>query len=412
MNTEDLRRLAERAEGVEGRQADRLSEVHGRIRTARHRRTAVGAAAAAGVAIALVAGGAALTGSTDNTQEPVDQNTPRPAPTETVEAPAGQVTLRPEIGPGDIRGWELRASRTNTQPGFTGATDLSLTVETGGLLAFQSHIVTFCNGDPDTWWVLTMDLGGVEGGRNPDGSMQDGTRALFSSCAQDDPTEVPGPTGNIEPPTRDYREVARTYPMRMFVTGALSQAAQQCLSRTADTDACLATHGLAPLADSDAVFGFGVYEHKAAPVVLAGPGIRSQALAMADGVEYLVDRAVVSAPDAPRLVVPLPASDRPRIVAVFASETAALEVCAARLGNDIPSSPEEEQAQVEEFDRRCATELKLRIDGRRVPYQEHEFYFGEQQVVLPPGDAREVTVEVVRNDPRNVRFALAIWEAR
>lgn len=44
--------------------------------------------------------------------------------------------------------------------------------------------------------------------------------------------------------------------------------------------------------------------------------------------------------------------------------------------------------------------------------QDHDFALGEQQVVLPPGDAREVTVAVVKNDPRNVRYALVIWEAR
>jgi hypothetical protein len=412
VNTESLRRLADRAEGVEGRRADRLTEVHGRIRRARRRRAAIGAVTAVAT-VALVVAGVALAGSTDRSQEPVGPNTPQPTPTETVEAPSGQVTLRPEIGPGDIRGWELRASRTNSEPDYAGATDLSLTVETGGLYAFQSHIVTFCNGDPNTWWVLTMDLGGVEGGRNPDGSMQDGTRGMFGTCSQDDPIEVPGPTGNIEPQTRNYREAAMAYPLRMFVTDEVSTAAQQCLNRTMDTDACLSTHGLTPLGDTDATFGFGVYEHKAAPVVLSGPNIESQALTMADGVEYLVDRAVVSAPGSPRLVVAMPASDRSRIVAVYASGTAALEECAEGLGHrKPPQSAEEEQAQVEEFDRKCNTELELRLDGQRPPFPEHDFYFGDQQVVLPPGDARTVTIEVTKNDPRNVRYALVIWEAR
>lgn len=415
MNTDDLRRIAVRAEGVEGRQADRLVELRARIRAARRRRAAAGAVATLGVVVALVAGAAAVTGTTDKTQEPIDKRTPQPTPTRIVETPRGQVTIQPEIGPGDIQGWELRESRTNAQPGLAGATDLSVTVETGGLYSFQSHFVTFCNGDPDTWWVLTMDLGGVDGGRNPDGSMQDGSRAFFGSCSQDDPTTVPAPTASIEPGTRNYREPARAYPMRMFVTGRLTEAAQQCLGATLDTGACLSAHALTPLEGTDATFGFGIYEHRAAPVVLSGLGgsLQSQALTMADGVEYLVDRAVVAASGASRLVVALPASNRSVIVAVASSETAALERCAEQLGlNEPPSNAEEESADLATFDRRCIAEVELRVDGQPASDQEYDFYFGEHQVVLPPGDAHEITVEVVRNDPANIRFALVVWEER
>ncbi len=354
-------------------------------------------------------------GTTERTREPVDRKTPRPTPTQTVETPSGQVTIQPDIGPGDIQGWEVRGSRTNAQARFAGATDLSLTVETGSLNAAQSHVATFCNGDEDTWWVLTMDLGGVEGGRNPDGSMQDGSRALFGPCSQDDPTAVPAPTNNIEPWTRNYRELPRAYPLRMFVTGELSPVAQKCLRRTVDTGACLSAHALAPLKDTDATFGFGVYEHRAAPVVLRGlgGGIQSQALTMADGVEYLVDRAVLAAAGASRLVVQLPPSDRPIILAVVRSETAALETCADQLNlKEPPSNAQEEKVNFEKFDRQCTAEVELRVDGQRVPHQEHDFYFGEQQVVLAPGDAREVTIEVVKNDPRNVRYAVVVWKAR
>lgn len=141
---------------------------------------------------------------------------------------------------------------------------------------------------------------------------------------------------------------------------------ERCLSSIdTDIDACLAAHALTPLEDTDATFGFGVYEHTAAPVVLSGPGgIQSQALTVADGVEYLVDRAVLAAAGAARLVVQFPASDRSTIVALVHSETAALEECVARLGHDTPSDANEEMAQYEEVDRRCLTELELRIDGR------------------------------------------------
>jgi hypothetical protein len=68
-------------------------------------------------------------------------------------------------------------------------------------------------------------------------------------------------------------------------------------------------------------------------------------------------------------------------------------------------------AQYEEVDRTCLTDLELRVDGERPPTQDDsDSSFAE--VALPPGDAHDVTVEVVRNDPRNVRYALVIWEER
>lgn len=414
MNTDSLRRLAGRAEGIEGRRADRLTELHGRIRQARRRRAAMGAATAA-AAIALVVAGMTFAGSNAKTQPPVGPNTPRPTPSDVVEEPPGQVTVRSEIGPGDIRGWELRGSRTNGRPGPAGATDLSLTVETGGLGGTypegQSYAAPFCNGDPDTWWVLTMDIDG-DGAGNPDPSDK-GTRGYSGPCTHDDPTGVPPPTGVIGDGLRE--EPAMAYPLRMFVTDALPVAAQDCLTRRMDTDSCLAAHRIAPLDDTDATFGLGVYEHLTAPTVMnVLGGWTFEALAMADGVEYLVDRAVVSGQGSPRLVVQMPASDRSRIVAVYATETPALEDCSASLGHRKPQSAKEETAQLKERDRRCTTDLELRVDGQLPPVAGQDYgYFGfDGQALLPPGNARTVTIDVIKNDPRYVRYALVIWEER
>ncbi len=55
------------------------------------------------------------------------------------------------------------------------------------------------------------------------------------------------------------------------------------------------------------------------------------------------------------------------------------------------------------MDRRCLVDLELRIDGKIADF--------DGQIVVPPG-AHEVTVEVVRNDPRNVRYSLVIWKER
>jgi len=414
VNTDSLRRLADRAEGIEGRRADRLTELHGRIRQARRRRAAMSAATAA-AAIALVVVGMTFTGSNERTQPPVGPNTPRPTPSDVVEEPPGQATVRPETGPGDILGWELRGSSTNTQPGLVGVTDLFLTVETGELSVGgaegQAYVAPFCHGDPGTWWVLTMDIDG-DGSGNPDPSDQ-GTRGLSGACSTDDPTAVPPATGAIGP-QQWGNEGTMAYPIRMFVTDALTPQAQRCLTRSMDTDSCLTAHGLVPLDVTDTTFGFGVYERRTAPVVMTVLGWRFQALAMADGVEYLVDRAVVSASGAPRLVVQMPESDRSTIVAVYASETPALEECAASLGHRKPQSAEEETAQFKERDRRCSTDLELRVDGQLPPVAGPDYgYFGSDgQALLPPGNAPTVTIDVIKNDPRNVRYALVIWEER
>ena len=66
---------------------------------------------------------------------------------------------------------------------------------------------------------------------------------------------------------------------------------------------------------------------------------------------------------------------------------------------------------MEAFQKRCANELELRVDGQR-PRQHHDWYLGDQQTVIAPGQEHLVTVDVVKNDPRNVRYALVIWEAR
>jgi hypothetical protein len=418
VNTDSLRGLADRAEAIEGRSADPLAELHGRILRVRRQRAALGAATTA-AAIALVVAGVTFAGSNERTQPPVGPSTqsptPTPTPSDVVEEPPGQVTVRPEIGSGDIRGWELGGSITNTQPGSVAATDLFLTVNAGELSVCcaegQAYVAPFCHGDPGTAWVLTTDIDG-DGAGNPDPSDQ-GTRGLSGTCSTDDPTAVPPAAGAIGP-QQWGNEGTMAYPIRMFVTDALTTGAQRCLTLSMDTDSCLTAHGLVPLDATDTTFGFGVYERGVAPTVMNVLGWRFEALAMADGVSYLVDRAIVSAQGSPRLVVQMPASDRSRIVAVYATETPELEDCAAALGHRPPQSAEEEKAQFAEFDRRCTTDLELRVDGRLPPTAGTDYaYFGfDGQALLPPGDARTVTIDVIKNDPRYVRYALVIWEER
>lgn len=80
MNAEDLRELAERATGVEGRPTTRLEEVHSRIRSLRRRRQA-GAVAATVVAVVLaLSAGSAVVKLTDADPPPVTPPSPSPKP--------------------------------------------------------------------------------------------------------------------------------------------------------------------------------------------------------------------------------------------------------------------------------------------------------------------------------------------
>lgn len=88
MNTADLRSLADRAEGVQGRQSERLGEVHDRIRVARRRRRTAAVVGAA--ALALVVAGTAVILRPDAERAAPAPATPSPSlpsPTPTGEDP-------------------------------------------------------------------------------------------------------------------------------------------------------------------------------------------------------------------------------------------------------------------------------------------------------------------------------------
>jgi hypothetical protein len=260
--------------------------------------------------------------------------------------------------------------------------------------------------------VLTYDLDGVDG--SVEEGLENGNRARFGQCSQDAPSTLPAATEDIDPGGRSlYGNSADTYPLRMFVTEPLPADAQHCLAWPADVYACLAEHQVVPLAETDATFGFGVYEHTRGPLVLRGMGgtLGHEALAIAGGVEFLVKRAVVSAPDAEQLVVQLPASHRRRIVAIFETEAPPAAKCGDRLGIEVDSAASQ-IAFNEAFERRCHPTLEVLVDGHPAPEPELEFYLGPQQTVLPPGGAHELTVEVVKNDPRNIQYAVVVWEER
>jgi hypothetical protein len=167
-----------------------------------------------------------------------------------------------------------------------------------------------------------------------------------------------------------------------------------------------------PSAETDATFGFGVYEHTRGPLVLTGMGgsLGHEALAMGGGVEYLVDRAVVAATNAERLVVHLPASDRQRVITVVETETPAAQQCADDLDIAVVDADSERRHQLA-YQTRCVPILRILLDGEPVDEQGPDFYFGPHQTVVSLG-THEVVVEVVKNDPRNIQYAVVIWEER
>lgn len=398
MKLEDLGRLAERAEGVDGRAADRLDEVHDKITLARRRRVGAVVASAAVVA-AVVAGGTAIT-TMDRSQEPVGPPSPSPTPSEALEIPEGQTTVEAEFGPDDIGGYQLVASRTNAQPGYRGATDLTLI---GNEMPWEG--VQFCQGDPDTWWVYLVDMGGDGGPRPGDGAMTDGSRASFGTCSTDDPASPQRPQVENDPTERF--DPVQSYNLRMFVTRPLSEAAQSCLGTT-NAASCLATHGIEPLAETDAIFGFGDFEEvRTAYVLEVFEFARYRAWYLAeDGVEYLIDRAVIAGADADRLVLRLPASNGRRVVGLVERETPAAERCRDDLDIDTAFLDDEE---LEAFEEHCGTELRLRVDGGRPTDNDAS---PDGQAFVPAGGEHVVTVDLVKGDPRHVQYAVVIWEER
>ena len=62
-------------------------------------------------------------------------------------------------------------------------------------------------------------------------------------------------------------------------------------------------------------------------------------------------------------------------------------------------------------DRVCGARLRLLVDGRfRAPQGDVGLEYGDPWTYAAPG-AHDVTVDVTKGDPRNVRYAVIIWRA-
>jgi hypothetical protein len=379
------------------------AETHDRIHTARRRRGAAAAAGSAAAVLALVVGAALLPETREQAEAPIHHPTPiAKAPTATVEVPAGQVTVAPDIRPGDVRGWKTLGSRINTQPGRVGVTELSMTVRKyfgdGG---DGTYIGWFCHASPDTWYAYTYGDGG--GG--------------VGYCSLNDPVSPPPPDRDLGPST--FQFLPEPLPVRMYVFKP-TKAQKQCLKRYSTGDC-----KIRPAASTDATFGFAIHEHRATrPVLHLGRDLGFEVLHLEDpldfsaliiqgGHDYLIEKAVVPAPGANRLVVRLDASDRERLVGVFSAKNKRSQECVERYGKEhrLRGGESAERALLDDAVKFCNVEYSLKVDDNGSPVPGEFSEFGDPWMHAPAG-AREVTVDVARGDPENERLAVVIWKAR
>lgn len=385
MNTDDLRMLAERADSIQGHAVARLAELDGRIRRARRRR-AVGASLAAATLVAAVAVTAAQLGGPDRRpQQPLERP---PSLTDTLVIPSDQTTTKADLGPGDIRGWKVLATLTNSQPEHEGAAELQATVMIHTEITYMQ---VYCHSaDASAWYFYSVGDGG--GGS---GQCDQGSKSL--------------PPFDYSPLTYS-NDVASPTTLRMFVT-RLSPDAMACYQAGAED--CTDRFGAPqPLAVPDAEFGFRSYDHAPAPVVMTLAGRGYEAWSVKDGEPWILDRAVQSAKDADRLVTRLPAEGGGWIVGLFHEPTDHEETCARQQG--LLDYRESERARaLRDRDRLCGVRFNLEVDGKfseNGGVDDASYGYGDPWVYAAAGE-HVITVDVTHGDPRNARFFVMIWRA-
>jgi hypothetical protein len=374
-------------------------------RRRRTRRTLITTASALAVAVTVaVTVLAASGGDVRSDLLPVAPSpSPTATPTEPFEIPAGQQTTTPDIRPGDVHGFAVLATVTNSQPGHQGDAELTATVTSPVDGAYFS---VYCRGPSDLWFF--WDRG--------DGGGGDGT------CSPDADTTRRDLTGQLEP-SGDIGELARTQrgtesiTVRMWVVRP-SAAYLRCRQR--DTEDCTSKYGLPqPIVSPEAQFGFGIYAHESprALRLFAGNADPTNysfgALSSLDKVAWLLDRAVTAAPGADRLAFELPASDDEYLVDVYDARGPHFERCLAQHPGELPDFASTDHSVYEAaVDQLCYADLQLVVDGTPVPPDNTDpvdkGHFSELGALLPPGVVHRVEVRVVRGDPRNIVYAVIV----
>lgn len=246
----DLTQLLELRERVIPPAFDDLVAVQHRRSRRAHAAMACGLAAAGVVA---VVGALTLTGGT-NKSEP-EPTTPTPTPSDLFVIPDGQTTIPVDIRPGDVRGWDVLATVTNTQPEHRRAADLSttVTVHTDGASG-ENQVSYYCRtGDEEIWMVTRVSGGG--GGIGP--------------CDSEGPMAFQPVT---DVPQWTSQHAAEPLTVRMYLTRVSSELLA-CNRKGAED----CTRYAQPLQTTDADFGFRIYEHRRpATSSRSGTGTRSR----------------------------------------------------------------------------------------------------------------------------------------
>ncbi|HEY4313898.1 MAG TPA: hypothetical protein VGO19_00145 [Actinomycetes bacterium] len=372
-------------------------------RRRRTRRTRIATATALAVAVTVAVTVLATSGG-DVRSDPLPvAPSPSPTPTEPFEIPAGQQTTTPEIRPGDVRGFAVLATVTNSQPGHQGDAELTATVTSPVDAAYFS---VYCRGPSHLWYF--WDRG--------DGGGGDGT------CSPDADTTPRVLTGQVEG-GGDIGELAHTQrgtesiTVRMWITRP-SAAYLRCRHR--DTEDCTSKYGLPqPTVSPEAQFGFGIYSHESPRALRLFAGIADPtnysygAVSSIDKVAWLLDRAVAASPGADRLAFELPASDNEYLVDVYDAFGPHFERCVDQHAGELPDFETTDHNIFEAVrDQLCYADLQLVVDGAPVPPDEADTvakgHFSELGARLPPGLVHRVEVRVIRGDPRNIVYAVIV----
>ena len=185
------------------------------------------------------------------------------------------MTIVPDIGPGDVVGWETLARRSTTDAGREDDADLSVTVTESML----TEVEFSCRGTSDTWLVISY-LDGV-GGYVP--CMESAQPVAYPAELVPNEVEEEGETlGEV----------------RMFLTepGQVNCWDTPTVATPREFDACVAAYETLAEVPEGVTAELVVWGHPDPPTVARILASDYGALGILEGTEYVLDRAILSAP--------------------------------------------------------------------------------------------------------------------
>ena len=364
-------------------------------RRRRTRQAQIAAAAGLTAAVALAIGALAVTGGSMRSDRPPVAPNPSPTTTKHFERAEGQRIVVPDIRSGDVQGFKVLSTVTNTQTDHRDESELSATVT---VHTEATPIAAYCRGASDLWYIYDRGDGG--GG--------------MDHCSPDaDPEKALAPAFDITESTSP--QDAEQMTVRLWIVRP-SAAWIDCLHSSVGD--CNGEYGTpAPISDPNVEFGFRIFEHQAERPVLTiledppgdGSGYVFEALSSVDGVAWLVDRSVTPAPETGRVAFQLPPSEAERLIDVYTVHGPHLQRCAEQHEDELPDDAYflDEPA----IQKVCGVMLRLLVDGSVVTRDRNPYthgHFTELGARLTPGTKHDVEVEIVRGDSRNIRYAVVV----